>query len=105
MWLAPDPNFLEEPIILGLSVQLEWGGDFHVMLLHRPNDGAAVDRVASQAVKLPAEDSICFAAVEALHHRIEDRPAWGFGGFGFGQHSSYYEPLADGIPSIKFFLR
>ena len=55
------------------------------MLFNGPDDGAAVHRVARQTIQFPAEDAPGFAPVEALHHRIEDRAARGFGGFGFGQ--------------------
>ncbi len=97
----PDSAFARSPrftFVLGLAVCLERSDDFDAMLLHGPDDGAAVHGVASETIQLPAEDSIRFTAIQALHQGIEYRTPWSFGRFGFGHHGCNLYTVLYGVP-------
>ena len=75
----------EDDVVILVRVALGRCHDFDAVLFDGPDDRAAVNGVAGKAVQFPANDAGGLAPVEALHHGIEHRAPWLFGGFRFDQ--------------------
>lgn len=66
--------------------------------VQKMDDPAAIDRVPSQAVRMPGDDPAGFAIPDSRHHLIEHRSSWEAGAPALGEHLFYLEPARGGEP-------
>src|SRR2546425_5578762 len=93
----------EDDVVILAAVALSRCNDSDPLLLHRPDERAAVHRVARKTVELPAEDPGGLAGRDASHHVVEHGASRSLGRARFGEDlaNRKAEPLSEPLYVIN----
>ncbi|MDO8463407.1 MAG: hypothetical protein Q7S96_04035 [bacterium] len=69
----PKLDVHEEHAFISGEINLSWGNDLELLLLTRPDDTAAINRIARESIEFPAEDAMDLPIFHALQESRENR--------------------------------